>query len=308
MQVSVAHTPDADDAFMFYGIASSNVKSGLEIRHVIADIETLNRRALGHELDVTAISAHAYAHLADYAILKSGGSFGINYGPIVLSMNEMGRDKLSRARIAIPGKLTSANLLLMLAIGGFEAVEMPFDSIPEAVGSGKVDAGLVIHEAQITFDRSRFINVFDLGKWWSETTGGLPVPLGMHGFPLGSLLRGEPRGSPLRSYAFASCGMQEGCAVIGERYCLEYLIPAGTEDHQIKRSWFGHMREPSLEPVPRFYDRFSDPFPPLASQHLGPPQEEAQYARVARDWLRDINNARILLQSTALIDSLIEFR
>ena len=135
---------------------------------------------------------------------------------------------------------------------------------------------------------------------------GLSVPVGMHGFSLASLLRGEPSEVPPRRYAFASCGMQEGCAVIGERYCLEYLIPAGTEDHQIKRSWFGHLRESSLEPTPRFYDRRSHPFPPLASNHLGPPEEEAQFTRVARDWMRDINNARILLQSTALVDSRLD--
>jgi 1,4-dihydroxy-6-naphthoate synthase len=191
MEVSVAHTPDADDAFMFYGIASNNVKSGLSIRHVIADIETLNRRALDHELDVTAISVHAYSRLEDYAILKSGGSFGINYGPIVLSKNNIDLGRLARVRIAIPGKLTSANLLLMLAIGRFEAVEMPFDSIPQAVDSGKVDAGLVIHEAQITFDRSKFINVLDLGRWWSETTGSLPVPLGINVASLRTMTRDQ---------------------------------------------------------------------------------------------------------------------
>jgi 1,4-dihydroxy-6-naphthoate synthase len=165
---------------MFYGIASSKVKSDLSVRHVIADIETLNRRALSHELDVTAVSAHAYAYLNDYVILKSGGSFGLDYGPVVLAKKEMTEDALRKARIAIPGKLTSAYLLLMLAFGRFDAVEMSFESIPEAVNSGKVDAGLVIHEAQITFDRTKFVKVLDLGKWWSKVTGGLPVPLGIN--------------------------------------------------------------------------------------------------------------------------------
>lgn len=189
MEVSVAHTPDADDAFMFYGIASGKLKSRLSVRHVIADIETLNQRAMDHELDVTAVSAHAYAYLKDYVILKSGGSFGLNYGPIVLAKKEMTLDQLRNARIAIPGKLTSAYLLLMLAIGKFDAQEMPFDTIPGAVDSGIVDAGLVIHEAQITFDTKKFINVLDLGNWWSKEAGGIPVPLGVNVASLRSMSR-----------------------------------------------------------------------------------------------------------------------
>lgn len=189
MEVSVAHTPDADDAFMFYGIASGKVKSQLSVKHTIADIETLNRRAIDHELDVTAISAHAYAYLKDYVILKSGGSFGLDYGPIVLAKKGMTLDLLRNAKIAIPGKLTSANLLLMLAIGKFDAQEMSFDTIPDAVDSGKVDAGLVIHEAQITFDAKKFIKILDLGRWWSNAAGGLPVPLGVNVASLRSMSR-----------------------------------------------------------------------------------------------------------------------
>jgi len=189
MEVSVAHTPDADDAFMFYGIASGKVKSQQSVKHTIADIETLNRRAINHELDVTAISAHAYAYLKDYVILKSGGSFGLDYGPIVLAKKGMTLDLLRNAKIAIPGKLTSANLLLMLAIGKFDAQEMSFDTIPDAVDSGKVDAGLVIHEAQITFDAKKFIKVLDLGRWWSNAAGGLPVPLGVNVASLRSMSR-----------------------------------------------------------------------------------------------------------------------
>ena len=189
MEVSVAHTPDADDAFMFYGIASGKVKSQLSVKHIIADIETLNRRAIDHELDVTAISAHAYAYLKDYVILKSGSSFGLDYGPIVLAKKRTTPDLLRNAKIAIPGKLTSANLLLMLAIGKFDAQEMPFDTIPDAVDSGKVDAGLVIHEAQITFDAKKFFKVLDLGRWWSNAAGGLPVPLGVNVASLRSMSR-----------------------------------------------------------------------------------------------------------------------
>ena len=178
--ITLGHTPDADDAFMFYGIASGKVRSKFAIKHIIQDIETLNRRALKHELDVTAVSAHAFAYLKDYVILKSGGSFGLNYGPIVIAKNKMTKEQLQKCMIAIPGKLTSANLLLKLAIGNFREKEMSFEAIPDAVFSGSADAGLVIHEAQITYDRKKFTSVLDLGSWWSTSTGGLPVPLGIN--------------------------------------------------------------------------------------------------------------------------------
>ena len=178
--ITLGHTPDADDAFMFYGIASGKVRSKFAIKHIIQDIETLNRRAVRHELDVTAVSAHAFAYLKDYVILKSGGSFGLNYGPIVIAKNKMTKEQLQKCMIAIPGKMTSANLLLKLAIGNFREKEMSFEAIPDAVFSGRADAGLVIHEAQITYDRKKFTSVLDLGSWWSTSTGGLPVPLGIN--------------------------------------------------------------------------------------------------------------------------------
>lgn len=184
MEITLGHTPDADDAFMFYGIASGKVRSGFAVKHVIQDIETLNRRALKHDLDVTAVSAHAYAYLDDYFILKSGGSFGLNYGPIVITKKGSSKvtpEQLQKATIAIPGKMTSANLLLKLAIGNrFREIEMSFEAIPNAVAAGKVDAGLVIHEAQITFDRAKFAGALDLGRWWSDNMDGLPVPLGIN--------------------------------------------------------------------------------------------------------------------------------
>ncbi|MFL6480526.1 MAG: menaquinone biosynthesis family protein [Nitrososphaera sp.] len=182
MDITLGHTPDADDAFMFYALASGQLQSRFVIKHVIQDIETLNRRALNHELDVTAVSAHAYAYLKDYVILKSGGSFGLNYGPIVITRKEniMSPIQLQEATIAIPGKLTSANLLLKLAIGKFKEIVVPFESVPNAVAEGKADAGLVIHEAQISFDTTRFASALDLGLWWSNTTGNLPVPLGIN--------------------------------------------------------------------------------------------------------------------------------
>jgi 1,4-dihydroxy-6-naphthoate synthase len=181
MEITLGHTPDSDDAFMFYGIASGKVKPpNVRIKHVIEDIETLNRYALKHELDVTAVSAHAYAYLNDYVILRSGGSFGLEYGPIVISKKKLSPSELKKCTIAIPGKMTSANLLLNFALGEFKEKETPFETIPNAVLTNKVDAGLVIHEAQITYDNSKLYNILDLGEWWTSETSGLPVPLGIN--------------------------------------------------------------------------------------------------------------------------------
>jgi 1,4-dihydroxy-6-naphthoate synthase len=181
ISISVGHTPDADDAFMFYGIASGKVSSpDFKISHVIEDIETLNKYALKHELDVTAVSAHAYAYLKDYIILLSGGSFGLNYGPIVVSKRKMSRSQLRKSTIAIPGTMTSANLLLRLVLGKFKHQEICFQTIPKAVLTGKVDAGLIIHEAQITYASTSLYNVLDLGHWWNTETNGMPLPLGIN--------------------------------------------------------------------------------------------------------------------------------
>jgi 1,4-dihydroxy-6-naphthoate synthase len=182
MDITVGHTPDADDAFMFYALASGKLRSIFVIKHVVQDIEALNRRALRHELDVTAVSAYAYAHLKDYVILKSGGSFGLNYGPIVITRKEkmVSSAQLENATIAIPGKLTSANLLLKLAIGKFKEKVVQFERVPDAVAGGNADAGLVIHEAQIAYDKTKFASVLDLGYWWSKNTSNLPVPLGIN--------------------------------------------------------------------------------------------------------------------------------
>jgi len=179
-QVTLGHTPDADDAFMFYGIASGNVNSPyFDIQHVIEDIEKLNKRAIDHELDITAISAHAYAYIKDYVILNSGGSFGINYGPIVISKKNIELEQLHKYKIGIPGKMTSANLLLKLAIGKFDGVEIIFSETPKYISSGLVDAGLIIHEAQISFG-DEFQKILDLGRWWHDSTNGMPVPLGIN--------------------------------------------------------------------------------------------------------------------------------
>ena len=181
MEISVGHTPDSDDAFMFYAMLSGKIPSlGFTIKHVIDDIEELNKKASNPILDVTAVSVHACAHIPDYTILRSGGSFGLGYGPIVIAKNMKTLDELAKSKIAIPGKMTSAFLLLQLMIGKFEYEEMNFTEIPKAVLDGKVDAGLVIHETQISYDQENLTKVLDVGEWWDKKTNGLPVPLGIN--------------------------------------------------------------------------------------------------------------------------------
>ena len=181
MEISVGHTPDSDDAFMFYGMFTGKVASpDFTVKHVIEDIEKLNRKATNPELDVTAVSVHACAYIPGYTVLRSGGSFGIGYGPIVTAKKQMTLDKIKKCKIAIPGKMTSAFLLLQLMIGKFDYVEMNFSDIPEAVRNGKVDAGLVIHETQLSYIQEGNIKILDVGEWWDKETKGLPVPLGIN--------------------------------------------------------------------------------------------------------------------------------
>ncbi|MCH8914980.1 MAG: ABC transporter substrate-binding protein [Thaumarchaeota archaeon] len=181
MEISVGHTPDSDDAFMFYGMFTGKVPSpDFKINHVIEDIEKLNRKAIDPQLDVTAVSVHACAYISGYTILRSGGSFGIGYGPIVTARQQMSIDEIKKCKIAIPGKMTSAFLLLQLIIGKFDYIEMNFSDIPKAVKSGEVDVGLVIHETQLSFEQEGNIKILDLGEWWDKTTNGLPVPLGIN--------------------------------------------------------------------------------------------------------------------------------
>ena len=181
MEISVGHTPDSDDAFMFYGMFTGKVTSlDFTVNHVIEDIEKLNRKATNPELDVTAVSVHACAYIPGYTILRSGGSFGIGYGPIVTARKQMTIDEIKKCKIAIPGKMTSAFLLLQLMIGKFDYVEMNFSEIPEAVRNGKVDAGLVIHETQLSYEQEGNVKILDVGEWWDKKTNGLPVPLGIN--------------------------------------------------------------------------------------------------------------------------------
>jgi 1,4-dihydroxy-6-naphthoate synthase len=181
LKINVGHTPDADDAFMFYAMESGLISTGeFEIEHIVEDIEKLNKRALNHELDITAVSAHAYAYLSDYVILNSGGSFGINYGPIIISKNHS-IDKMQEGGvIGIPGIMTSAYLLMSIAFGKLNYKEMLFSEIPNAVKNEDVDYGLIIHESQITYSDMNLTKIFDLGNWWYKKTDGLPVPLGIN--------------------------------------------------------------------------------------------------------------------------------
>jgi len=178
--LSVGHSPDPDDAFMFYALAHNKIPTGnLAFAHQLQDIETLNRRCLNQELDISAISLHAFAYLSDkYALLSSGCSMGDRYGPMVVAKKAYTIDELKNLRIAVPGTLTTAFLSLSLLLGNkFQYEIVPFDEILNAVEQGKVDAGLIIHEGQLTFQNQGLKLVVDLGVWWYEKTG-LPLPLG----------------------------------------------------------------------------------------------------------------------------------
>jgi 1,4-dihydroxy-6-naphthoate synthase len=177
--ITVGHSPDPDDAFMFYALAHDKIDTGeLTFRHELQDIETLNRRALRGELEVTAVSIHAYAFLLDkYALLPSGCSMGDRYGPMVVARKPLQVDDLKGLKIAVPGTLTTAYLTLRLLAGDIAYEVVPFDEILAAVAAGRFDAGLIIHEGQLTFQNQGLQLVVDLGVWWQEKTG-LPLPLG----------------------------------------------------------------------------------------------------------------------------------
>jgi 1,4-dihydroxy-6-naphthoate synthase len=178
MKITVAHSPDSDDAFMFYGLASGKVPTnGFEIGHVLADIETLNRAAFEGKYEVTAVSFHAYAHLTDkYVLLPHGSSMGDDYGPVLVARTD-GPSSTSGIKVAVPGTLTTAFLALRLYDPSVEYVVMPFDRIQDAVREGEVAAGLLIHEGQLTYQDQGLKKIVDLGEWWWKRTG-LPLPLG----------------------------------------------------------------------------------------------------------------------------------
>jgi 1,4-dihydroxy-6-naphthoate synthase len=181
-RIRIAHSPDSDDAFMFYALTQGRLDvSGLELEHVLADIETLNRAAFAGTYEITAFSFHAYAHLADrYLLMPSGASFGDGYGPVVIAARELAREELPEVETAIPGELTTAALALRLWQPRVRTKVVPFDRIFAAVAAGECEAGVVIHEGQLTWRDAGFRALVDLGAWWREETGG-PLPLGGNG-------------------------------------------------------------------------------------------------------------------------------
>ena len=179
MKLSLAHSPDSDDAFMFYGLARGHVAAqGLEIVHVLKDIETLNREAREGRHEITAISMHAYPHVADrYALMPCGGSIGDGYGPLLVAREPLDPARLDGLTVAVPGTLTTAYLALKLFSPGVKTIVRPFDAILDEVQAGGADVGLIIHEGQLTYGGQGLHRILDLGAWWKEETG-LPLPLG----------------------------------------------------------------------------------------------------------------------------------
>jgi len=178
-EITVAHSPDSDDAFMFYGLATSKVRvPGLRFSHTLCDIETLNHKAQEGVYDVTAISFHAYPYIQEhYALMSCGGSVGEGYGPMIVSSRPFTQTEVKRKKIAVPGTLTTAYLVLKLFAPGIDVEVVPFDQIIPQILEGKHEAGLIIHEGQLTYDKPGLHRVLDLGKWWQKVTG-LPLPLG----------------------------------------------------------------------------------------------------------------------------------
>ncbi|HET6273072.1 MAG TPA: MqnA/MqnD/SBP family protein [Bacteroidota bacterium] len=179
--IRVGHSPDPDDAFMFYGLASGKVKlDGIKIEHLLEDIQSLNERAMRAELEVTAISAHAFPYVADkYWIMKTGASMGEGYGPVIVSRKYKTLDELKGKTVGTPGPLTTATLLFKTFTNGIKNTDMPFNKIMDAVDKGTVDAGLLIHEGQITYQSLGYNKVMDFGELWERETNGLPLPLGL---------------------------------------------------------------------------------------------------------------------------------
>lgn len=178
-EISIAHSPDSDDAFMFYGLATNKVRvPGLKFTHTLCDIETLNRKAKDSFYDLTAISFHAYPYLQEnYALLSSGGSVGEGYGPMIVAAKEYTPEQIKAKKIAVPGTLTTAYLVLKLFAPEIQTEVVPFDQIIPQILEGRFEAGLIIHEGQLTYSKSGLHRVVDFGRWWRETTG-LPLPLG----------------------------------------------------------------------------------------------------------------------------------
>ncbi len=238
-RITVAHSPDSDDAFMFYGLASGHVETGgIVVDQVLKDIESLNRAAFDGRYEVTAVSFHAYAHLVDkYALLPHGASMGDKYGPIVVapaaSVPGAGNGVKGR-RIAIPGTLTTAYLTLRLFEPDFEYVVVPFDEIQQAVLDGKAEAGLLIHEGQLTYQDEGLRKIVDLGEWWAERTDGLPLPLG------GNIIRRD-LGAPMIAKVSKMLHDSIAYALSHRQEAVEYALQFGRGLDRAKTDTFVGM-------------------------------------------------------------------
>jgi 1,4-dihydroxy-6-naphthoate synthase len=266
--ITIGHTPDLDDAFMFYALTAGKVVlNGLRVEHVIGDIQTLNRRALNAELDVTAISVAMYPLLVKhYWILSVGASVGQGYGPLVVSSRPSSPEELTGRRIAVPGLQTTAHLVLRLAVRACIPIEMSFDQIPEAVLAGRVDAGVLIHERQLIYRDQGLLPVLDLGMWW-QTATGLPLPLGINvvrralGKPLASRIALGLRDSILFALAhqeealMASMRFGRGIDLVRARqfvgmYVNEETLSLSRRSHQALGELYRRAREAGLLPRP----------------------------------------------------------
>ena len=241
--ITVAHSPDSDDAFMFYGLATNKVRvPGLKFEHTLCDIETLNRKAMQGVYDVSAISFHAYPYVQDkYALMPNGGSVGDGYGPMIIATRNMTVSEVKKTRIAVPGTMTTAYLALKLFAPHVETVVVPFDQIIPQVLEGKHEAGLIIHEGQLTYSKSGLHRVVDFGKWWGDKTG-LPLPLG------GNAIRRE-LGAKVMSNVCAALRDSIQYALDHREQALEYAMQFARDlDTQLADKFVGmYVNERTLD-------------------------------------------------------------
>jgi 1,4-dihydroxy-6-naphthoate synthase len=257
-EICIGHSPDPDDAFMFYALTHGKIDTcGLTFTEKIEDIESLNHRAVEGELEVTALSAHAYGYVMDkYALLPNGGSFGDRCGPIIVANRPMDVGELADVRIAVPGTMTSAYLLLKLLLMNFRFEVVPFDRIMDAVKSGEAEAGLLIHEGQLTYQQMGLHKVVDLGDWWHADTG-LPVPLGVNAVrkDLGKQLMRKIADLLQQSIEYAHAHREEAVA-----HAMKYGrgMDAATTDHFVGmyvNPWTSNMGEKGREAIARLLTR-----------------------------------------------------
>ena len=258
--IRIAHSPDSDDAFMFYAMTQGLIGiPGVEIEHHLADIETLNRAAFEGKYEITAFSFHAYAHLRDrYAIMPSGASFGDGYGPVVIAKREVTREELPDLVTAIPGELTTAHLALRLWQPRAKVAVVAFDEIFDTVACGQADAGVVIHEGQLTWQDAGFRKVVDLGEWWKRETGG-PLPLGGNGIrkDLDPQLRKDLCRLLTESIAY---GLDHRAAALGfaRKYAREIAADAGRSDRFVSmyvNDWTRGYGDAGMKAVQLLLDR-----------------------------------------------------